>query len=295
MADSLFKHKENALIGGGTALASGSLAWLLLHLRAKRRKARGLKSQSNAGQIMSAAGIGTGAGLLATALAYGKDAYNGKSLHPEEQMDKVMGANGGSPDKLTYYVAGAGSVPGSFSDVKYQYGDNVIVVNPYNDMKAAKAQIKQIAEKNPGMTLDFAGHSKGGQKAKELADYASDLGLNVGKLDTIDPIYWHSGDMNSAKHGDYTWNNFYTTKANWRYISDLWAILGGRHGDNKHADNNFAITAPMYNNHGYANDYPLIRGRELDKLELSLPNKADDPEEQWTHDIKGTIKSILGR
>lgn len=295
MEDSLFKHNDNVLIGGGSAVASGALAWFLLKSGAKRRKAKGLPSMTATGRMLASLGIGAGVGLLASALAYGKDVYNGKSLHPERQIAALQGEYGNLPDRLTYYVAGAGSVPGRFDDVHRQYGDAVVLVNPYNDMQRAKEQIKRLADRGFKIRLDFAGHSKGGQKAKELADYASGLGLDVGKLDTIDPIYWYSRAMELGKRGDYEWTNYYTTKANWKYISDLWAMLGGRHAANSHADNNVAIDIPLYNNHGYANEYPAIGGRKQDEHEWKLPNPADVPGNHWTNDVLGTVKSILGR
>ena len=264
----LYKTKGNAAVGATVGAGVALLSYLLQ----SRKKPR-------ARRLLWALLHGAGAGVGTFGVMQGLNKLYGTNFsHLYRVPDKDD-----SGTLLNIYVSGSGAGAwegrtGRLRALDQVNGEgNTLVVNPH-DLRYAEGYLRELRKTRPDIRLRITGHSHGGAAAMRLADTALGMGFDVDHLNTVDPIFRFSRPYSRlAGKLSGKWDNYYATKANWRFLPDLWAILGGRHGDIPGASNH-AISDNRYNNHTDIMRLPQFSGRQYPEQDT---NDADKPSYWW--------------
>ena len=132
------------------------------------------------------------------------------------------------------------------ADLDRRYGKGRYALFNNRDVEEAKEFLMNLPK---GCRIRIQGHSYGGPSAYQLARFASDNGIPIERLDTLDPVGF-SPEM--SIHGKpelvKTWENHLPSKVRPWYWPDLLAILGHNKREINGAKN-IIYKDPKYNDH----------------------------------------------
>ena len=208
-----------------------------------KEKAAKAEKVYNAMKLLTAIGIGYGSNILSQTMRGSKYNYMGYKV-PTQPRDIVIAFTG----------AESGAHRGrknrdndmDVADLDRRYGRGRYALFNHNDVDEAKEFLLNLP---PGCRIRIQGHSWGGQAAYKLARFASENGVPIDRLDTIDPVGF---DPESSIHGKpdlvKTWDNHLPSKVRPWYWPDLLGMLGHNKREIRGA-NNIVYTDPKYNDH----------------------------------------------
>lgn len=197
----------------------------------------------NALKLLTAIGVGYGSNVLSQTLRGSKYNYMGYKV-PAQPRDIVIAFTG----------AESGAHRGrknrdndmDVADLDRRYGRGRYALFNHNDVDEAKDFLMNLP---PGCRIRIQGHSWGGQASYKLARFASENGVPIDRLDTIDPVGF---DPEASIHGKpelvKTWDNHLPSKVRPWYWPDLLGMLGHNKREIRGA-NNIVYTDPKYNDH----------------------------------------------
>lgn len=254
------------------------------------------KKQSRLRRLLKALGVGAAAGGLTYTGMRGWNLYNGRSYRkdyrsPEDILAEYTKNGGKGPIDLNVYIAGAGSgVGNSHNGIRVhdmEYGkDRTLVVNR-KDMPYLQTYLRQAAKIWPEYRFNITGHSQGGYEAYRLARWAERNGIKLNKLTTEDPVF-RFGRMEGKPSTTKEWVNYYPSQREWKFLPDLYALLGGAHNELKGADNR-KVSESTFNDHSSIAEYPYYEnGRNAFK---QTPSVSDWPEQWW---VPSRLSALLG-
>lgn len=197
----------------------------------------------NALKLLTAVGVGYGSSVVSQLARGSRYNYMGYKV-PNQPRDVVIAFTG----------AESGAHRGEkrrdndmdVADLDRRYGRGRYALFNHNDVDEAKEFLMNLPK---GSRIRIQGHSWGGQAAYRLARFASENGVPVDRLDTIDPVGF---SPEASLHGKpalvKTWDNHLPSKVRPWYWPDLLAILGHNKRELRGA-NNIVYTDPKYNDH----------------------------------------------
>lgn len=197
----------------------------------------------NALKLLSAVGVGYGSNVISQILRGSKYNYMGYKV-PTQPRDVVIAFTGAESGAHRGVKNRDNDM--DVADLDRRYGKGRYALFNNNDMDEAKDFLMNLPQ---GCRIRIQGHSYGGPSAYALARFASENGIAVDRLDTIDPVGY---DPEMSIHGKpelvKTWDNHIPSKVRPWYWPDLLALLG--HNKRKvNGANNIVYTDPRYNDH----------------------------------------------
>lgn len=197
----------------------------------------------NALKLLSAIGIGYGSNVFSQYLRGSKYNYMGYKV-PTTPRDVVIAFTGAESGAHRGIKNRDNDM--DVADLDRRYGKGRYALFNNNDVDEAKDFLMNLPK---GSRIRIQGHSYGGPAAYTLARFASENGIPVDRLDTIDPVGY---DPEMSIHGKpelvKTWDNHLPSKVRPWYWPDLLAILGHAKREVNGA-NNIVYTDPKYNDH----------------------------------------------
>ncbi len=236
-------------------LGAGGLTWLAHWFLTRKKEDKIAQAKK---RLKWALGIGGVAALYGYGNSVVEDAIRGTKFNYEGYRPTEKG-------DYNIVVAGAGSgahepwYKNKYSQKKYGLGAGKFVMFNPNDKEAMRRFIMDLPT---GSRVRIWGHSRGVQPAWELAEFASDAGVEVNQLNTVDGVGkpFKSYKPSNVKE----WNNYrlydrpMMNPSKWQGIKDfirtggvdgdLVATVGGILG-NLEGAKNIAITNPEYMSH----------------------------------------------
>ena len=197
----------------------------------------------NVGRLASAGLAGYGSSAISQLIGGQRYNYMGYKV-PDQPRDVVIAFTG----------AGSGAHRGKnrrrddmdVADLDKRYGKGRYALFNNQDVEEAKEFLMNLPK---GCRIRIQGHSYGGPAAYKLARFASDNGVPIDRLDTLDPV---GLDPEMKLHGKpdlvKTWENHLPSKVRPWYWPDLLAILGHNKREIPGAKN-IIYDDPKYNDH----------------------------------------------
>lgn len=253
---------QKEALGSAGIFTGGMLFWGIVHkammdaidTREKRDKYAGLTQKDidriehgdkiyNALKLLSAVAIGYGSNVVSQVLRGSKYNYMGYKVPtiPRDVVIAFTGAESGAHRGIKNRDNDM-----DVADLDRRYGKGRYALFNSNDMDEAQDFLLNLP---PGCRIRIQGHSYGGPAAYRLARFASDNGIPVDRLDTIDPV-GYDPEISIANKPDLvkTWDNHLPSKIRPWYWPDFLALIG--HQKRKvHGANNIVYTDPKYNDH----------------------------------------------
>lgn len=197
----------------------------------------------NALKLLSAIGVGYGSNVLSQYIRGSRYNYMGYKV-PKTPRDVVIAFTGAESGAHRGIKKRDNDM--DVADLDRRYGRGRYALFNNNDVDEAKDFLMNLP---PGCRIRIQGHSYGGPAAYSLARFASENGIAIDRLDTIDPVGY---DPEMSIHGKpetvKTWDNHLPSKVRPWYWPDLLALLGHNKREVKGA-NNIVYTDPKYNDH----------------------------------------------
>ena len=222
----------------------------------------------NAMKLLTAVGVGYGSNVLSQLIHGSKYNYTGYRV-PASPRDVVIAFTGGASGAFRGKKERDNDM--DVADLDRRYGKGRYALFNAKDIENAKDYIMNLPK---GCRIRIQGHSLGGPAAYKLALFASDNGIPVDRLDTLDPV---GLSPEASFHGKpelvKTWDNHLPSKVRPWYFPDLVAILGHNKRELNGA-NNIIYTDPKYNDHTGIRTVDFAGDRKKD---YTTPMSAENP------------------
>lgn len=164
------------------------------------------------------------------------------------------------------------------ADLDSRYGKGRYALFNHKHLREAQEFLMNLP---PGCRIRIQGHSYGGSSAWKLAQFASDNGIPIDRLDTLDPIGM-SPEMQFKGKPELVkvWENHLPKKRRLWYWPDFLATMGHARRELKGADNKI-YTEPQYNDHS---GIRLVDFAGDKKRNLQYDMNADHPFSAFTEE-----------
>lgn len=222
----------------------------------------------NFGRLGSAGLAGYGSSAISQIIGGQRYNYMGYKV-PTQPRDVVIAFTGGASGAHRGKKKRDNDM--DVADLDRRYGKGRYALFNNQDMDEAKEFLMNLPK---GCRIRIQGHSYGGPAAYKLARFASENGVPIDRLDTLDPV---GLDPEMKLHGKpalvKTWENHLPSKVRPWYWPDLVAILGHNKREVPGAKN-IIYDDPRYNDH---TNIRLVDFAGDRKKDYSLNMNAEHP------------------